>query len=245
MSSPEHQTEGTTRAGSRTAPGILALLGGGEWRPGTEALDAELLIASGGLEVMVLPTAAAFEMPDHVLDRARAHFGPLGATVRELRVLNRRDAEEQAHAEAIASAAFIYISDGSPMHLRSVFKGSAVYGAIVAAHARGAVVAASGAGATVLGDPMVDPRGGAYPVGLGLVPNVAIFPYHGTAADHLRERSIEVLPRNAVLVGVDASTAIVRSPEGSWHVAGSGVVTVYANDGTTRALTDGEVVPLD
>ncbi len=244
MPTPEHETDTPVRAKGRKGPGTLALLGGGEWRPGTEALDAELLERSGGTEVTVLPTAAAFEMPDHVLDRARAHFGPLGATVRELRVLNRRDAEEKGHADAVASAAFIYLSDGSPMHLRSVFKGSSIYAAIVAAHARGAVLAASGAGATVLGDPMVDPRGGAYTVGLGLVPNVAVFPYHGTAADHLRERSIELLPKGATLVGVDASTAIVQSPDGSWAVAGSGVVTVYANDGSTRALTDGESVPL-
>ncbi|MCU1459405.1 MAG: cysnophycinase-like exopeptidase [Actinomycetia bacterium] len=245
MPTPEHQTQEGLRGKGGKGPGTLALLGGGEWRPGTEALDADLLAASGGLEVTVLPTAAAFEMPDHVLDRARAHFGPLGATVRELRVLNRRDAEESANADVVSSAAFIYIADGSPMHLRSVFKDSAVYAAIVAAYQRGAVLAASGAGATVLGDPMVDPRGGAYTVGLGLVPNVAVFPYHGTAADHLRERSIELLPKNATLVGVDASTAIVRDPAGGWTVAGSGVVTVYENDGSTRALTNAEPVPLD
>ena len=55
------------------------------------------------------------------------------------------------------------------MHLRSVLKDSAVYEAMLAAYRGGAVVAASGAGATVLCDPMVDPRGGAYTVGLGFV----------------------------------------------------------------------------
>ena len=33
------------------------------------------------------------------------------------------------------------------------------------------------------------------PVGLGVVEGVAIFPYHGSAADHLRERSIDLLPQ--------------------------------------------------
>ena len=46
--------------------GTLALVGGGEWRDGCRDLDAELLAASGAKEVVVLPTAAAFEHPDQV-----------------------------------------------------------------------------------------------------------------------------------------------------------------------------------
>ena len=47
---------------------------------------------------------------------------------------------------------------------------------------------------------------------------VAVFPYHGSAADHLRERSIELLPANAILAGIDEETALLRSPEppGQW-----------------------------
>ena len=61
------------------------------------------------------------------------------------------------------------------------------------------MLAASGAGATLLADPMVDPRGGAYTVGFGLVSNLAVFPHHGTAPAHLLERSLELLPRRAFL----------------------------------------------
>ena len=95
------------------------------------------------------------------------------------------------------------------------------------------MLAASGAGATVLCDPMVDPRGGAYTVGLGVVRNLAVFPYHGTAADHLRERSIDLLPSNATLVGVDEETALVRDADAAWRVAGVGHVTVYDADSST------------
>jgi hypothetical protein len=42
-------------------PGLLALVGGGEWREGAD-YDAELLARSGP-EVLVLPTAAAYEHP--------------------------------------------------------------------------------------------------------------------------------------------------------------------------------------
>ena len=95
------------------------------------------------------------------------------------------------------------------------------------------MLAASGAGATVLCDPMVDPRGGAYTVGLGVVRELAVFPYHGTAANHLRERSIDLLPRAATLVGLDEQTALIREPDVTWRVAGTGVVTLYDGRQTT------------
>jgi cyanophycinase len=75
---------------------------------------------------------------------------------------------------------------------------------------------------------MVDPRGGAYTVGLGVVSGVAVFPYHGSAADHLRERSIELLPATATLVGIDEETALLRRPNAEWSVQGKGTVTLYS-----------------
>jgi cyanophycinase len=216
--------------------GTLALIGGGEWRDGCRDFDAELLARAGAKEVVVLPTAAAFEHPDRVVERAVAYFSGLGATVRGLEVLRRADAEDRALVESVGDARFVYVADGSPLHLRSALKDSALFEAIVKAYRRGAVVAASGAGATVLCDPMVDPRGGAYTVGLGIVRDLAVFPYHGTAADHLRERSIDLLPRTATLVGLDEETALIRDPDATWRVAGAGVVTVY--DGRRTTVVD-------
>jgi len=145
--------------------------------------------------------------------------------------------------QAVADAKFVYLSDGSPLHLRSVLKGSDLYDAMADMYARGGVLAASGAGATVLGDPMVDPRGGAYTVGLGLVSNLAVFPYHGTAAGHLRERSIDLLPSTATLVGIDEETALVRDPDGGWRVAGVGSIAVY-DGGVASAYASGAAVDL-
>ncbi len=220
-------------AAKHTPKGTLALIGGGEWGEHHRTLDRRLLEASGADRVVVLPTAAAFEHPDRVGDAAAAHFGPLGVKVDVVRALNRRDAEDAANVDAVAGAGFVYLADGSPMHLRSVLKSSPLYEAMIDAYRGGAVVAASGAGATVLCDPMVDPRGGAYTVGLGFVTGLAVFPYHGTAADHLRQRSIELKPPDAILVGVDEETALVREPGPDWSVAGAGGVTVYGTDGAT------------
>ncbi|MFO1537949.1 MAG: Type 1 glutamine amidotransferase-like domain-containing protein, partial [Actinomycetota bacterium] len=209
---------------------------------GCRELDAELLAAAGASEVVVIPAAAAYEHPERVGERAAAYFGGLGASVRTLPVLHRRDAEDPALAEVVRKARFVHLADGSPLHLRSVLKGSALFEAVLAAFHGGAVLAASGAGATLVGDPMVDPRGGAYTVGLAVAPDLAVFPYHGTAADHMRERSIELLPPTAKLVGIDEDTALVRDRSGAWRVAGSGAVTVYEGR-TQQRYAAGDAVP--
>ena len=225
--------------------GTLALIGGGEWTAPCRDLDTDLLAQAMGKTVLVLPTAAAFEHPEREVERASAWFSDLGTSAEGLMVLNRRDAEADANIKAARDAEFLYIGDGSPLHLRSVLKGSALYDAIVDAYRRGAVLAASGAGATVLCDPMVDPRGGAYTVGLALVSNLAVFPYHGSAADHIRERSVDLLSPDAVLVGLDEATAIVRKGEAEWMVEGAGRATLYnKRGGKPKVVKPGASLPL-
>jgi cyanophycinase len=224
----------------KRSTGVLALIGGDEWTKPCEAFDRQLLEHSGGGEVLVLPAAAAFEDPDAAVARAKKYFEGLGAKVTALSVLNRRDAEAPANVAAVRAAKFVYVADGSPLHLRSVLKGSEFYDAMVYAYReRGAVVAASGAGATVLCDPMVDPRGGAYTVGLGIVSGLAIFPYHGTTAEHLRERSVDLLSDNASLVGVDEATALIRDADGGYRVAGAGRITVYRKGAKPKTVKSG------
>jgi cyanophycinase len=229
---------------ARTAVGTLALLGGGEWRDGCRDFDAELLAAAGAKEVVVLPSAAAFEHPERVVERATTYFESLDVKTRAPMVLRRADAEDPKLIETVRKARAIYVADGSPLHLRSVLKGSDLWDAMLASYRAGGLLAASGAGATLVCDPMVDPRGGAYTVGLGIVRNLAVFPYHGTSADHLRERSIDLLPAGATLVGVDEETALVRDPSGAWRAAGAGVVSVYSGRDAQQHAA-GTAVPLE
>jgi cyanophycinase len=226
---------------AKQATGTLALIGGGEWTEACRGFDSGLLEAAGSDDVVVLPTAAAFEHPDRAIERARDHFESIGAKVKPLNVLHRGEAEDAEVVANLAKARFVYLSDGSPLHLRSVLKDSPLFEAMLAIYEHGGVLAASGAGATVVCDPMVDPRGGAYTVGLGVVVGLAVFPYHGTAADHLRERSIDLLPHGASLVGIDEATALVRDPAGGWRTEGAGQVSVY-DDGKTAAFTAGQPV---
>src|SRR2546421_4463570 len=209
------------------ATGTLALVGGAEWREGCRKFDAALLEAAGTDEVLVLPTAAAFENPRRAVETARRYFEDLGANVSGLMVLGRTEAEDGTNAAVVRGSRFVYIGGGSPMHLLSVLKGSRLWESLLQAWRDGAVLAASSAGAMVLCDPMVDPRGGAYTVGLGLVANLSVFPHHETSPAHLKERSIELRPEGATLVGIDEQTALIRDPDGTWRVAGQGFVTLY------------------
>jgi cyanophycinase len=143
-------------------------------------------------------------------------------------VLSHADAIDDDNAKVVRSSPFIYLAGGSPLHLLSVLKGSAVFGAISEAWRDGAVIAGSSAGAMVLCDPMVDPRGGAFTVGLGLVGAMAVVPHHDSEATHLLWRTLELAPADVAVAGIPERTALIREPSGAWRAAGEGSVTVYA-----------------
>ena len=225
----------TTPASGQESTGLLALVGGAEWTPGC-AFDAELLATSGQEEVLVLPTAAAYEHPARSVESAAAWFAGLGGRVRGLMVLGRPDAEDPAQAAVVRQARFIYLGGGSPLHLRSVLKDSAVWAALVAAWHDGAVVAGSSAGAMVLGDSMVDPRGGALTLGLGLISRLAILPHADSWSPEKSQRTVELATGHLRIAAVDERTALIREPDGGWRVGGAGGVTVYV---------DGRPAPLD
>jgi cyanophycinase len=222
-------------AGSDTArPGLLALVGGAEWTEGCD-FDADLWAASGRADVLVLPTAAAYEHPQQAVDAASRWFAGFGATVRGLMILSRRDAEKTDFARQVREARFLYFGGGSPLHLRSVLKDSPVWDAVVEAWRDGAVVAGSSAGAMVLGDPMVDPRGGALTLGLGLVGHLAVLPHYDTWSEEKAHRTVQLATGHLRIAALDERTALLRDPDGSWRTAGSGVVTIYV-DGQPAGL---------
>ena len=217
-------------------PGPLALVGGAEWTDGC-AFDRELFDASGAAEVLVLPTAAAYERPERAVETATRWFESLGAKARGLMVLSRPDAEDEANAAAVRDAKFLYLGGGSPLHLRSVLKDSAVWSALEEAWQGGATLAGSSAGAMVLGDPMVDPRGGAYTLGLGLVEQLAVIPHHETWSADKTHRTMELAPSGVAVVGIDERTAAIRDASGQWRAAGAGNVDVF-RDGKRVGLGD-------
>lgn len=206
--------------------GHLALVGGGEFTEGC-TFDASLLEASGAGEVLVVPTGAAYEYPQQTVERAIAWFDRLGVPARGLDVLARPDASEPANVDALGASRFTYLAGGSPMHVRSVLKDTPAWDALVAAWHGGGVLAGTDAGARVLCDPMVDPRGGAFTLGLGLLPGVAVVPFHDTWSEDAAHRTRTMSPAGLVLAGIDERTALIRDPDGTWRVEGAGKVAVF------------------
>ena len=115
------------------------------------------------------------------------------------------------------------------MHLRSVLKFSATWEALLEAWREGAVVAGSSAGAMVLTDPMVDPRGGALTVGLGMIEQLAVIPHFGNENAAKVHRSIALAAPGLPVVGIPERTALIRDPDGTWRQSGAGKVEVFVD----------------
>lgn len=216
--------------------GPLALVGGDEFAPGCD-FYAELLTAVGATEVALLATGSAYENPGKVVAGAREWFAGLGVGLREVPVYTRPDALVEEHIRAVAEAEFIYLTGTSPMHLRSVLKDTALLDALWAAWEGGAALAGSGAGADVLCDPMVDTRGGAFTLGLGLMPKLAVVARANLWSPDKVRRTVDLAPADVVLVELPERTAVVRDPEGTWRSAGVGQPVVHRG-GHAATLAD-------
>jgi cyanophycinase len=205
--------------------GTLALIGGGEFAEGC-SFDVGLLAASGASEVLVMPTGAAYEHPQRLVEQAASWFDRLGVTVRAIDVLARPDASNPDLVAALAASKFTYLVGGSPMHARSVLKDTPAWDALGSAWRAGGVLAGSSAGAMVLGDPMVDPRGGAFTLGLGLFRGLAVIPSHEHWSDDQAHRTRQMSPASLVLAGIDERTALIRDADGTWRTEGVGSVVI-------------------
>ena len=231
---------GSPAMSAKRAMGTLALIGGGEWRDGCRDFDAELLATARATEVFVVLAAAAFEHPDRVAERATAYFGSLGAKVVAPMVLHRSEAEAPKLAEAVRKARFVYIADGSPLHLRSVLKGSALWTRCSPRTTAARSSPRPGAGATLVCDPMVDPRGGAYTVGLGIVTQPRGVP----VPRHRRRPPARAVDRPAA-GGREArrhrrgDRARPRPPTAPGVSPGAGMVTVYTGRDADRVRDRG------
>lgn len=206
--------------------GTLALVGSHSFAE-VASYDRSLIEASGADEVLILPTAAAYEHPARGVESAVGALAGLGVMATELPVLARADALDHHHADALRTARCIYLLGGSALHARSVLTQSPVWEAVVAAFDDGATIVGSGAGAQVLCDPMIDERGGAFTVGLGLVERLAVLTGRNHWSVDALHRTRELAAPDLVVLGIDDGTAAIRNPDGSWRAEGQGIVEVH------------------
>ena len=85
--------------------------------------------------------------------------------------------------------------------------------------AAGGLVVAVGPSAAALCDPMLDQRGGAFTLGLGLVTGLAVIP--GAESEERRQRSLSLA--STPVVELPAGSAIVGRPD-EWELVGDAVV---------------------
>jgi cyanophycinase len=216
--------------------GYIALVGGNEWSQGCD-FDTWLAQRINATSVVVLPTAAAFERPELAVENAKAYFSEFDIKVTPVMILHRQDAFNDELVDQIAMAKFLYISGGSPLHLKSVLKDTPLYQAISSVAAKNnTVLAASSAAAMVLGDPMVDPRGGAFTLGLGLIPGLSVLPHFNSWTESRIKRSLMFAPPEVWLAGIDEKTALIRLPDKTWKSMGEGKVKLFKS---------GQELPLD
>ena len=196
----------------------LVLQGGGPF-VGNDLLDQRLLAESKGY-IAVLPTADAFENPNELIAASQAWAQRLGKDIRVCEVYNRQDANEDHHAKTIHDAGAVYVVGDSPIHLRSTLKDTNVFDALQQQFASGLIVAVGGS-AAALCDPMIDPRGGAFALGLGLVSGISMIAESETwSADRLH-RTLQLA--NTAVAEVPTGAALMYL-DGAWSTHGAVVL---------------------
>ena len=220
-------------------PGLIALVGGDEFRSGCEPMDRAILDVTGSARpaLLVIPTAAASSNPSKAADNGVSYLSRLGAKASALMVLDEADANDGKLLSPVDSADLLYFTGGDPAHLLATLEGSLLLTKMKEALDRGAVVAGSSAGAMVMGSWM---RFGGWVSALGITPGVGILPHHEQSdGEEVSQDLGASAPEDLAILGIDAKTGCLVGG-GTWGVVGAGSVTAY-HHGHWRRFTSGDV----
>jgi cyanophycinase len=186
--------------------GTVVLQGGGPFTLHDE-LDRRLLNDVKADRVTVLPTADAFERPEVLIAAAMSWAERLEVDVEVLMVMSRPEAMDEGAAAVVSSSRAVWLVGDNPIHLRSVVKDTPIWHALKQVLDTGGVIVGAGASASALCDPMIDPRGGALALGLGLVSGMAlvtqseqISPDRHARAKKLTNVPLAFLPSGSALI---------------------------------------------
>ncbi|MEZ5311386.1 MAG: hypothetical protein R2735_12505 [Microthrixaceae bacterium] len=152
----------------------------------------------------------------------------MGVGVEVLEVYRRAHAMDASIGDQISGADVIYVTSGSPMHLRSVLKDTPLLDRLSPPGTR-APRSLSGEAAAVACSNMVDSRGGAFTVGLDVITNFTVIPRLNTWSPEKWHRTVGLAQAGFPVVGIDEATALIRDSDGTWHSEGAGSVNVYVD----------------
>jgi cyanophycinase len=229
-------------------PGLLALVGGDEFKPGNEQQDRLMVAAAAPGPAYVVPTAAARGGPEEAVAHATGWFRKLGLELVELPVLKRSDAMKESVAESARRGGFFYLVGGDPGLVAQVLRGSPVWRAVFEAWRDGAVLAGSSAGAMALCSHTLvraswPNRFNRRPAeALGVLPTTAVLPHFDTFGHKWIESAGEAAPE-LTLLGVDERSAAVWT-DGEWRAVGPGAVHVVKGERIKRFESGSEIAGL-
>ena len=214
---------------------MLALVGSGEYLPPMEPVDRYLINRlKGPPRVVCLPTAAGQEGDERIeywSSLGVEHYSRLGAKVEAVPVIDRASADDEALAETVAGANFVYLSGGKPRYLYETLEGSLTWKAILSVLENGGVLAGCSAGAMILGEKFYGVPG--WKSGFNFIPGVTILP-HFDEIPQPRIKSIrESIEDDLTLLGIEGNTALLKSGE-QYEVVGIGGVTLWNRTEKTR-----------
>ena len=223
----------TTGSKGPQKPASVCLQGGNELTPDCRPMDEALLALAPPGPVVVLPLASE---PGADYRRtgqnAERYFTDLGAQV-VVPADPRRDGAEAE--QALASAAMVVLTGGSPRRLRDALVATGLDQGVRARHAAGALVMGSSAGAMVAcattllpqwrGNPQVGP-------GIGLVTGYVVVPhYDGRRGGWVR-------------AGLSGAPAVLGIPECSGVLVEGGGLRAIGAEASSLITVDGsEALP--
>ena len=214
---------------------------------GGRELDASTpagLALEGCGSVAVVTLAAAYRRPDLLLAQIGAWADALSVEHTVVRAVRRSDSLNPEVSEPIADCDGVLVLDGSPAHFVGAVKSTPLLEAIVSAQVRGAEVVWSGAAAAAVCAAMVDDRGGALTVGLGLHEGIVVATgWEGWPRDR-RRRLRPMVPESALFMALESGSAVQSTASPQVLLCSSSPEDWAALGGTVEARRGGSPVAL-
>ena len=219
----------------------VVLAGGRELDAGTPAGRA----LAGCTSVAVVTVAAAFRRPDALMSRIGTWADELALDHAVVRALRRSDALDPDVSGPIAECDGVLVLDGSPAHFVSAVKATPLLEAIVAAQGRGADIVWPGAAAAAVCASMVDDRGGALTVGLGLHDGIVVAAGWENWPRDRRRRLWRMVPESLLFMALESGAAVCSTaePQVLWSSSSPDDWTVLG--GTVEARRGGTTITLE
>jgi hypothetical protein len=189
---------------------------------GVSVTRGERLDVTSDTDVVILPTAAAFIGATEAAIELSTLFETTGARVEALMHLDRSSSDEPYFALRVGQADIVVLSDGSPLHAKSVWLHTPVGEALRDAQ----LIVTIGAVASVLFDTMIDPRGGAPTTGLGYREGLVVTT---TASEEQLGRTRTLLGDDVVLA-VLGESGVLQGDGERWRVVSGDVTTTRGHN---------------